>query len=678
MQVSNLSKETEQMTSNIIAINADDIKEMGETEIFNLPPKFVLKFQDGEMMTTREETVYSWYLWVLHRRFPLTPLLKAHHVGGSTITPTTHMKLLSKIRYSTVTAYGDEYGVLEEVNTAVYDAMNDLYNGMTVKLEAYITSISILDFMDIHFHPEVFSINRSMKDNENLTDIEIDDNHNKILKIMETDPALRNNAVARAAKFKLVKPAQILQCISARGYVTDVDNARFRFPIRTGYVEGMRSIVDYATESRTAATAEFMTQTPMQQSEYLNRLLQISSSVVKRIHPGDCGSRKFIPYLISDNKKLVDMEGIHYFDENGVEKVITADDKHMVGKLMHIRSIFTCIHPDRYGVCAHCYGDLSYNAIPTDNLGHNAAVTLQSGQSQLLLSHKHFTSSAHAKNLILSSEANRYMEKHIGFNNNAFIKQQAKDVNVSVVLFLEEGRNLDDLMYLDTLDKVTPERITSVTALGFILKQGEFSEKEVVNVTYDGRTASLTEEALRYVFDHGFTVNEKGAYIINLKDWDRSLPFLAVPEEQFSAVEYSDMIRTFVKGSSGKSSKRTAAEALKTIIDFTDPAKALSAFHDLVSERLKVNLSHLQVILFATMSADLDASDYNLPYPDDRTKGHFTKHDQKMKNGNISAAMAYQTQVATIYNPKTYLHQARPTHEFDFILLGDMNNGTST
>lgn len=663
------------MTSNTTAIEAKTVCFMSEEEVYALPPRFSLTFDDGVMPeTTREETVYSWYLWHMHRSFPATPLLISHHLNGATITPKTHTGILANIRYSVITTYGELFGEHEEVNRAIYDSINNLYNGMTVKLEAYITSISILDFMEIHFHEEIFAINREMKNNENLVDVQIDKNHAKILKILETDPKLKNNAVARAAKHKLVMPAQILQCISARGYVTDVDNARFRFPIRTGYVEGMRSIVDYATESRTAATAEFMTQTPMQQSEYLNRLLQISSSVVKRVHNGDCGSTRWVPYLIDTKDKFTDMNGIHYYDDEGVERVITPNDVHMIGKVIKMRSIFTCIHPDRYGVCSHCYGDLSFNIVPTDNLGHTAAVTLQSGQSQLLLSHKHYTSSAHAKSLVITPEASRYLTKRPGYNNHAFLRPVPKNTSISVLLFLEEGKNLDDLKFLDTLDKVTPERITSITALGFILKVGNEEEREVVIVSSDSATSYFTEEMLEYIFTNGFSVNEKGGYLINLDKWDCDKPFLAAPEEQFSAVEYSELIRTFVKGSS---SKKNAAEQMKTIVDFHEPVKALSAFHDLVAERLRVNLSHLQVILFATMSANLENNDYNLPFPEDRSQGQFTKHDQKMKNGNISAAMAYQTQVATIYNPKTYLHTDRPTHEFDFILLGD-SDGNKT
>lgn len=152
--------------------------------------------------------------------------------------------------------------------------------------------------------------------------------------------------------------------------------------------------------------------------------------------------------------------------------------------------------------------------------------------------------------------------------------------------------------------------------------------------------------------------------------WDYKLPFLTLPEEQFSPVEYSGLVRSFIKGGGDEKLKITDP---KTVIHYTDVAQALHAFHDLVAERMHVNLSHLQVILFSTMARDVKGKDYNLPSPENRSLGQFTKHDDKMKNGNISAAMSYQTQTATIFNPNSYLHTDRPTHEFDWILLGDIH-----
>lgn len=657
------------MTTNITDIEAREVANMTEDEVFNLPlGNYNMMFDDGEMLVSREDTIYTWYLWLVHRKYPDTPLLMEHHLAGATVTPKSHLDILAKIRVAAVRIYSrGDFETVPGINATIYDATENLYNGMTVRLEPYITSISILDFMDIHFHPRIKEINDALKNNENLTNDEISQGHSDILKVLSNDDSLIHNPVARAAKHKLVNPGQIMQCISSRGFVTDVDNHRFPTPIKTGYVEGMRTFAEYAIESRTATTSEFMTATPMQQSEYLNRLLQMSTSVVKRVHPEDCGSKEYLTIVTDTSAKLKDMAGIHYFSEDG-EKVIHAGDDMLLGKPLNVRTIFTCKHPDRYGVCAACYGDLAYNLVLTDNVGHTAAVEQQSDQSQLILSHKHHTNSASSRDFTLSAEAQRYLTRKPALPNNIYLQSFPKS-SVDIVVYIDEGRSLDDLKHLDNLRSIAPERIAHLTSLGVMIrKEGQPETREVVSVKADTRTASFSMEALEYIHKNGWTVNSAGSYVINMDTWDTNLPLLTLPEEQFSTVEYSKTIRKFVKGTSGP--KKPKPTDLKTIVHYEDPALALSAFHDLVALKLNVNFSHLAIILYATRSADIDLGDYNLPFSDDRLGGQFTKHHEKMKNGNIAAAMAYEEQTSTLFNPRSYLFKKRPTHEFDEILLG--------
>lgn len=661
------------MTQNIIDIEARDVINMTEDDIFELPNvPYNMTFDDGQMRVNRTDTIYSWYLWHVHRMFHETEILMAHHLAGRTVTPKSHLDILADIRVSAIRKYSTaDFVNVPGINRTIYEATNALYNGLTVRLEEYITSISILDFMDIHFHPRVKEINDALKSKEYLSNDDINKGHADILDILSNDDTLIDNPVARAAKHKLVNPGQIMQCISSRGFVTDVDNHRFPYPIRSGYVEGMKTFGEYAIESRTATTSEFMTATPMQQSEYLNRLLQMSTSVVKRVHPEDCGSKEYTTIITDTAQKLKDMDGIHYFDDNGVEHVIEANDKLLVGRPLKLRTIFTCKHPDRYGVCAACYGDLAYNLVLTDNIGHTAAVEQQSDQSQLILSHKHHTNSAGSRDFTLAPEAQAYLTRKLLQPNNIYLRD-FPSASVCIVVYIDEGRNLDDLKHLENLDSIAAERVAHLTSLGFMIKKNDVETRELVSVKADTRTANFSMDALRYIHEHGWTVNSEGSYVINMDEWDITKPLLTLPEEQFSTVEYSKTISRFVKGTSG--SGRPKPTDLKTIVHYDNPGQALSAFHDLVALKLNVNFSHLAVILYATTSQSIEMGDYNLPFSDNRSGGEFTRHHEKMKNGNMAAAMAYEEQTSTLFNPRSYLFTKRPTHEFDDILLGNLEN----
>lgn len=45
-----------------------------------LKGRFILVFDDGEMLTTARETIYSSIFWVFHKENPEMPMLKAHHI----------------------------------------------------------------------------------------------------------------------------------------------------------------------------------------------------------------------------------------------------------------------------------------------------------------------------------------------------------------------------------------------------------------------------------------------------------------------------------------------------------------------------------------------------------------------------------------------------------------------
>ena len=62
-------------------INARDLLSIEPlVALKQLPPKFTLVFDDGEMQTTRRRTVVSSYFWEYHRKYPEIPLLIKHHI----------------------------------------------------------------------------------------------------------------------------------------------------------------------------------------------------------------------------------------------------------------------------------------------------------------------------------------------------------------------------------------------------------------------------------------------------------------------------------------------------------------------------------------------------------------------------------------------------------------------
>lgn len=666
------------MTTNILDIDARDIANMTEDEVFAIPKgtKLNIKFHDTTVLCGRASTIYTWYLWHIHREFPGVPIMSDHHLLDAKVTPKSHMNLMGKIRRTVIGYSGiEKQPVIEKLNAAIYDAYNNQYNGMTVRLEEYITSISIIDFIEVEYHPDIKRLNDELINNPHAVSADIEHAHTEIAKVLKNDPVLKNNAVARTVRHSLVREGSILQSVSARGFVKEVDSYQFPVPIKTGFIRGMNTFTAFATESRTATTAEFMTKNPMRKSEYLNRELQLLTSSVKRIHFGDCGSKESLLFIGPDKEHMKDLEGTHYFDENGVEQIVQPKDYKLAGKPLRIRSIWTCKHPDRYGICSACYGELSNNIIPTDHIGHISAVEQQSDQSQLILSFKHFVNSVALMLFDITDEAAMYFTRNPAVApQGIFVKPQFK--NASIIIYADEGQNIDDLKYLDTLDKISENRFTAIKALAFVTGDPGKERYETVRTEINNRVPFLTREMLEYITEYGYTINDKGSYVISLAHWDFNKPLLGLPKKQFSAEEYSDLIKRFIKGT--RTGKKRPTD-LPVVTDFEHPDKALQEFHNIVSERLNVNLIHLQLILYGAMAYRPEEGKYNIPMPEDRRDGEFVKTSAKMKRGNYAVSMAYQQQIETLFDPESYMQDGdRPTSEYDHILMGDVFNGTNS
>jgi hypothetical protein len=124
--------------------------------------------------------------------------------------------------------------------------------------------------------------------------------------------------------------------------------------------------------------------------------------------------------------------------------------------------------------------------------------------------------------------------------------------------------------------------------------------------------------------------------------------------------EYMKSIETFIKSK--------PSPKLPMIVECPTPSAALMAFHDLVSVKLNINISHLQVVVLTTMVGSVERNDYNLPI--DRSRGTFVSHTALMENRSLAAFMAFQDQPQGIFGVRSYIHTHRPPHILDNLLLG--------
>src|SRR5690606_10484003 len=380
-------------------IDAREVVHMPQEELWTLPDEtFELIFSDGTLVTNTRRTIYSAYHWTVFKRYPEMPMLVRHHIGNKLTSVDTTLDLLSNVSETAHLTYGEEGYDREELWKMFYDIVSNIYNVFTVKLAAWQTSTSILDLVELHYHPEIAKANAEVQP----TQLSLDKTYAIINDVVRNDSSLNNNQVALAVRGGLVKRDQVNQILGPRGFLTDIDSHLFRSPILSSYLKGITRIHDSLIESRSAAKALKSSTRPLQQVEYFNRKMQLIASYVRDLDMGDCGTDERLTVTI-DGPLLKGMEGKYYItEEDPTPKMLRLSDRHLIGKRVKFRSALLCRYRHQQRICACCLGAVAYSIPRQTNLGHVSASEMCQEGSQLVLSVKHYDGSSKVDSMSIS------------------------------------------------------------------------------------------------------------------------------------------------------------------------------------------------------------------------------------------------------------------------------------
>ena len=634
-----------------------------------LTGSFLLEFEDGVITTNYKETIYSHYTWnAFHVRYPKTPLLKKHHVSsilnGGKLGSKTHLLLLGSVMWSVHDTYIKEGPVDRDyLARLVYETTNVMYNDLSHKLEEYVVSIDITDFLEVTEHPDVVDILNTLNPDQHSIDLA----YNKLNDLL-TDPVkLKNNPIAKATQADLVNKNQVLQCVGPRGFLTDIDSVIFPVPVMRGYVKGLRLFHDSLVESRSAAKSLYFSKDPLQDTEYFSRRLQLLCQIVQNLHHGDCGSKEYLtwkvnPPVIKDGKSVYDGDlkhllGKFYLDEEtNTLMSIKATDKHLYGKTLQIRSpVAGCAHPDPHGICSVCFGELSYSVPANTNIGHMCATSMTQKSSQSVLSVKHLDGSSIVEGIVLTPDGRLFLG--VTSDQNSYLVNPVKrDNGLNIIINSFEASGLTDINLVSDVKELTISRVSEIEYIGF---QSDNTEEIItpVSVSINNRLASLTHGFLDYIKTHGWVVNEKGNFVVNLKDWDFTKPILTLPQKHFNMSDHSSNIATMIE---------SRVKELTDRLSTSTPSDTLVELFELVNSKLNVNIAVLEVILYAAMVVSPEKNDYRLPKPG--TDKCIGVASITIPSRSLSAAMAYEYHRQVIVNPASFFNDNRPSHPMDVFM----------
>jgi hypothetical protein len=186
---------------------------------------------------------------------------------------------------------------------------------------------------------------------------------------------------------------QLTQAIGFIGLKPDIDGSIIPVAISDNYLVGLKSLESYFINAKGTRKALITNSRMVRRSGYLTR--KLSLSMIDRYHDNnlaDCNTKHFVAFKVSDEKKIGQIEGRHYYElsESGEKvselKTVGSDGDSLVGKTIGLRSPVTCAGKH---VCKTCYGSEMSEINKDLNTGLVAVMYLTNPLTQKLLSAKH-------------------------------------------------------------------------------------------------------------------------------------------------------------------------------------------------------------------------------------------------------------------------------------------------
>lgn len=651
-----------------------EMARMTEDEIWaldnNRTDPIEIHFDDGILHTRAQPTIFSWYIWQLFGEYDKSPILLKHHIQNTRVSSTTHLNYFTSAVTSIFEAYNKKVD-MDALAKRVYELTNAMFNAFVLRLEEEVTSIDILDFIEVTDHPKVAKAIAGMK--PNAKDIE------RVYEAVRTilmDPAeLQGNAVAEAMKSKLVKDNQVMQCIVARGSMADIDANIFRRPIMDSYTTGITGLGDSMMESRAAAKAQINTTGPVRDAEYFNRIEQLISSFVIGVEDKDgkpvqdCGSVTYREYCLTASD-FKDWVGKYYLDEaTDTVRVLKLTDRHLVDRTVKFRSLFDCKIPSRQRVCQTCYGDLYYNIPAGANLGHTGATATCKDVSQIIISTKHYAASALGEEINYGEYELKYVRLGTDPNHILLNPRLANFEDVTLTIGADEAGRLSEIMTAD-LNTISIRRISSVSEIRLDYTNQMGAGTAVIPVSMGTQHSSLSKSFLQYLKKERWELTEQGNYQIDMKNWDYNNVAFVMPMKQMSMMDFFLTIEYILKSkATDGAAKRTIIPGIKHLKKIGEPWEGLLYLHQVVQQKFQINIVHLEIMVQALRVMSLKDRDYRIPQGPEH--GQIGDFGEVIGNRSLGAKLAYQNIMDIFDSPVADIISNRHPHPMDDLLMGD-------
>lgn len=462
----------------------------------------------------------------------------------------------------------------------IFQNVSRIYNFITTELGEYMPSIDGLSLTQLLQHPPIKELADKVYDSKwgtQVAEAQLRQDGKELLKILK-DPKTPNNVLYHYIQAGVLKTNQIPQMLLAYGPRSDIDDTMRKFVISSSSFSGLKSPVEFATESLSAKKSIFFSRDVIKKSQYFGRKMRLGCSTVQTVHPGSCGSdHNVIPMTIKPE-----------YAKNFLHKIIIDDGRRVqltnmniidryVGQTVNMVSQFGCNHLD--GMCEHCAGygkDRLIKYLPHGiHIGLLCSTKVSSTVSQKVLSAKHLINT---NSLIynLTESAAKYFVK----NNNSilFDPKWGKHIHKYQIRIPSDALGPIVDLNLDTLP--IAESFSKVSYLE-LLKDGDLVE--TIQMEYDAFVPYLSEAFLDHMRTNynKLEIDEDGV-VVPMAGFDAK-------QDVFKFIIMNDDMITYTKS--------VATFLTATIGNYNSVPHALNDFCEIVWRKSSIPIFHLETVL---------------------------------------------------------------------------------
>lgn len=633
-----------------------------------LKTNLTIRFEDNvDVKLSYKEIILLRYILEVYKVIPNVPITSQQlftnfYVSGM-LTSKTINSSFEVIFRDTVEIYvkpNNDRTILNTLFKEMFEVINTIYNELIFNITDFCNSINIQELLDIQMDPNLIEAMKQVS--VERTAASVNKTYAILDNMLRTKPELKTNVVAKNYLAGTINPLQVNQMLASRGYTTEISSAIYKWPIASSFTLGMSNIYDLAVESRSGAKALYLSNQAVSDTEYFARELQLVAMIVERLVDGDCGNHDYMDWYVrpkSDTHKsdLENIVGKYYYNpKTKQEEVIKFSDKHLEGTTIKLRTALNCKLEDSRCVCTRCFGELSYSIPLHSNLGHYCTTEITRQLTQRILSTKHLAATASNNDIVLDDTSSKFF---IAKNNSYYFKANLLNkskIKYKLAITQREAFGIKDLHPDADIYRLNISRVSSIETIELIQEINNKIERYPIIIKDQNKYGNLSYEFLAYIIQKGYSLDEAGRYLIELNDYDSKKPFIIMPELEYNYVALTANIKSLFRGISikkGEYSKETPESLLQELFNF-------------VNTKLSINLSILEVIVYAFTVSSLRNEDYSL--------SRNSKDRQLMKSSGImsyrslGAGYGWEHVINKILSPKSFNGFNGISHPMDVII----------